>query len=231
MSLISCVMPCKNRQKVIGETISSLLKQSESDWELVIIDDHSDKDDETEKVILKFNDNRIKYFRLPDDNGYGIAAARNYGNMMSQGDFIAVADSDDIIDPDRFKHSLEAFANGADIVYGDIALWNEKTGEITKRPDRSVPRPFDLEYFKNIDYIPHPTVAYRRKLALDFPYNSFFRIAEDYDMLSRLAVYGYKFVYVDKEFVKYRQHETSISKDREKLYKYKSYVQKSRNWE
>ncbi len=59
---ISCVMPCRNRQSIIGETIQSIIDQTFSDWELIIIDDHSDPDDDTEKVVKKFNDPRIKFF-------------------------------------------------------------------------------------------------------------------------------------------------------------------------
>ena len=231
MPVISCVMPTRNRDDLIGETIKSIIDQTFKDWELIIIDDHSGYFDRTENIVRSFNDPRIIYQKLTDENGIGIVAARNFGNMLAKAEYIAVADSDDIYYDCRFKETAEAFhGQGADIVYGDMEIWDSEKKQICKRSERYKTRKLDLECFKKYDYIPHPTVAYKRKIVLDFPYNSFYCRAEDYDLLARLAVNNFKFHFVDKLFVKYREHKGSISHQKNLNFNYAEMVKKSRGW-
>ena len=228
---ISFVMPTRNRDNLIGESIESIIKQTVSDWELIVIDDHSNPSDKTEKVIKSFSDERIKYFKLEDENGKGISAARNYGNMMAESEYLAVADSDDICFPGRSEETLTAFKKEkCDIVYGEIQVWDPETGDIRDRSLKYKARDFDLEHFKKYDYIPHPTVAYKRQIALDFPYNSFFRRAEDYDFLARVARYNYKFHFINEPLVKYREHKKSVMHEKLVKFNYPEIVQQNRGW-
>ncbi|TSC93695.1 MAG: family 2 glycosyl transferase [Candidatus Berkelbacteria bacterium Athens1014_28] len=231
MPKISCVMPCRDRDKIIGESIKTIINQTFNDWELIIVDDHSSSEDNTGEVIKSFNDNRIKYFRLEDENGIGISAARNFGNIVATGEIIAIADSDDIYDPKRFELTANAFEeNDCDLVYGDIKAWNPETGEIGDRGVEYKVRKFDLNHFKEYDYIPHPTVAFKRQIGLDFPYNSFFRRAEDYDFLARLVQHGFKFYFIDHPLVKYRQHKSSITHEKLLKFNYSEIARKNRGW-
>lgn len=229
MPKISLVMPIKNRAKLVKETIQSIIDQTEKDWELLVIDDHSDSEDKTEEIIAGFADDRIIYKRLPDGHGFGGPCARNYGNALVHSDIIAVVDSDDICYPDRLALTLEKMAEGYDIVYGEIDPWDEKTDKIIPRKEEYRARHFDLEHLKQKNYIPHPTVAYRRKVAADFPYNTFFRRAQDYDLLTRLAVHGFKFGFIDKPLVKYRMHDDQVSASG-KEFAYGDIIKKNRGW-
>lgn len=231
MPEISCVMPTRNRANFIGETIESIINQTFTDWELIIVDDHSDVVDNTEKIVSKFKNNKINYFRLPDANGIGIASARNFGTMMAKGKYIAVTDSDDICYPDRLELTIQEFKKKkTDLVYSDIDMWYEDSGRVVKRSGNYSARVFDLNYFKKFDFIPHPTVAYQRIVALDFPYNSYFRRAEDYDFISRLYKYGFKFSFIPKSLVKYRIHENSITMLKSDGIHYSQKVRESREW-
>lgn len=234
MIKISAVMPTRNRDDVIGESIKSIINQTEKNWELIIVDDHSDLEDKTKEVVASFKDDRVKYLVLEDFHGKGIAAARNFGNAMAKGKYIAVADSDDINYQDRFEKSLREFEKSkADLVYGKIDCWFTKSGEITGRNDKDYSeRPFNLDDFKHADFIPHPTVMYKKQLAYDFPYNSFFCRAEDYDLMARLTDYGYKFSYVPEPLVKYRIDEDIHKKKPVGLgaLEYEQIVKRNRNW-
>lgn len=106
---VSCVMPTRDRGTMIADAITSIVEQTIDDWELIIVDDHSKEGDNTKEVAESFKDKRIKYYKLPDENGIGIPAARNFGTMMAKSEYIAVVDSDDICYPDRLKLSLEKF--------------------------------------------------------------------------------------------------------------------------
>ncbi len=227
---ISVVMSTKDRGHIIKESIQSIIKQSLLNWELIIIDDHSQELDQTKQIIAKINDPRIKYFKLPDANGSGIAAARNYGNMLAQAKFIAVMDSDDIALPDRLKLTLDYFKKEKpDVVYARMLMWDPEQNVLTKRKPEFYERRFDLDYFKKYNFIPHSTVSYKKEVALEFPYNTAFRRASDYDLLSRLAIHNYKFSFIDEVLLHYRVHEGSISKIKIDI-NYPNLVRKNRGW-
>lgn len=224
-------MPYRNRGDIIGETIQSIIAQTYTNWELIVINDHSDLDDKTSEVIKKFADNRIKHYELDDKYGKAISSARNFGNMLATGDYIALQDSDDLSYNYRFEMTVEAFEKyDADVVYGKMDFWYPETGETKPRTGDYVARDFSIEEFKKADFIPNSSSAYRRILAVDFPYNTFFRVAEDYDFFSRVAKYGYKFHFVDKSFIKYRVHEKSITKASNYQFNYGQLVQYNRQW-
>ncbi|MCX6810745.1 MAG: glycosyltransferase [Candidatus Berkelbacteria bacterium] len=231
MAKISCVMPCRNRGDIIGESIQSIIDQTEKDWELIIVDDHSDSSDKTEEVVKSFADERIKYFKLDDKFGKAIASARNFGSVLSSSKYIAVADSDDLCYEYRFEETIKAFEkNDADVVYGDMDYWYPETGLIEKRDDQYKAKEFSLEELKQTNFIPHGTSAYKRQLAVDFPYNTFFRVAEDFDFFTRLAKYGYKFHFINKSLMKYRVHEKSITKQSRYNFSYGDLVKYNRGW-
>ena len=226
-------MPTRNREKLIGESIQSIIGQTESDWELIVVDDHSSDGDRTEEVAKNFDDKRINYFKLADKHGKGISSARNFGNIQAQSEIVAVCDSDDINYPDRMKLTLQKLAEGNyDIVYGRVDVWDEATGKIRPRYKSALERKFSLEELKTNYYIPHSTVSYLRQIAVDFPYNSFFEVSEDYDLLTRLANYKYKFGFIDKAIVKYRRHPNAINlKNKVFDYNYGEIVRKNRGWQ
>lgn len=90
-SLITIITPTFNRGHLIARAIESVLKQSYSNFEYIIVDDAST--DNTEKVIKSFSDSRIRYMKY--ENNGGNAVARNIGVNAATGDFIAFLDSDD----------------------------------------------------------------------------------------------------------------------------------------
>jgi glycosyltransferase involved in cell wall biosynthesis len=90
-SLVSVITPTYNRAHLLGKAINSILAQSYSNWELIIIDDCST--DNTEEVINEFDDERIKYVALEENKGN--AGARNEGIKIAQGKYITFLDSDD----------------------------------------------------------------------------------------------------------------------------------------
>ena len=103
-SLISIVMPNYNQSEFLAYSIESVLSQSFTNWELLIVDNFSS--DETTKVLKNFLDPRIKVFQI--NNGGIIAKSRNYGISMSNGELIAFLDSDDIWYKDRLMCVVDA---------------------------------------------------------------------------------------------------------------------------
>ncbi len=92
-------MPVHNGQRFLRGAIESILTQSLSDLEFVIVDDAST--DQTQNIINSFDDQRIRYFRLPTNSG--AAAARNLALDHTCGRYVACMDADDISFPDRLQ--------------------------------------------------------------------------------------------------------------------------------
>lgn len=101
--LISVIIPTYNREKLIVESIKSVLRQTYSKIEIIVIDDGST--DNTEKEINKIKDKRIKYFKLLQN--FGASYARNIGIKLAKGKYISFQDSDDIYHTNKLKKQMK----------------------------------------------------------------------------------------------------------------------------
>lgn len=90
--LVSIIIPTYNHARFLGKAVQSVVEQSYSNWEALVIDNHSD--DNTLEVVAGFSDPRIRLLRI--HNGGIIAASRNLGLREAKGEWIAFLDSDDI---------------------------------------------------------------------------------------------------------------------------------------
>jgi len=103
---ISVIMPVYNtKEEYLREAIESILRQSYSDFEFIIVDDCSDEF--IAKIISTYHDERIKYYRLATNQG--AAAARNFAISKASGKYLAFMDSDDISLPERFSKQIQFF--------------------------------------------------------------------------------------------------------------------------
>jgi len=99
---VTILTPVKNEEKFIGEAIRSVLSQTYTDFEFIIIDDGST--DKTVEIVKSFDDSRIK---LIISEGKGKNIAYNIGYNESDGDFLCYFDGDDILEPDSIENRLE----------------------------------------------------------------------------------------------------------------------------
>ena len=97
--MISVIIPAYNAARTICRCIQSVLDQTYTEWEMIIVDDGS-KDD-TLDICQSYDDSRIRV--LHKENG-GVSSARNHGLKFAQGDYIAFIDSDDFIEADYLEH-------------------------------------------------------------------------------------------------------------------------------
>jgi glycosyltransferase involved in cell wall biosynthesis len=105
--LISIIIPVYNRAHLIGETLDSVLSQSYSNWECLVIDDGST--DQTAQVVNDYvlKDNRFQYHIRPINRKKGANACRNLGFELSKGDYIQWFDSDDLMHKDKLKLKVD----------------------------------------------------------------------------------------------------------------------------
>ena len=124
-------MPAYNAEKYIEEAIESILAQSYTDWELIIVDDGSA--DGTSDICDYFaqKDTRI---RVIHKDNKGVSAQRNAGLMRAKGEYIAFADADDILPPNSLKVRVDLIG-GVDLVIAGYELFDEN-GIIERMPAR-----------------------------------------------------------------------------------------------
>ena len=114
---VSVIMPSYNTGRFIKETIESVLAQSYSDWELIIVDDCS-TDDTDEAVSQYLSDKRIRY--LKNDTNCGAAVSRNRAIKVATGKWIAFLDSDDLWEPEKLERQIAFMqTNGYHFSYTD----------------------------------------------------------------------------------------------------------------
>lgn len=124
---VSVIIPLYNTEKYIAETIQSVINQSFTNWELIIIDDGS-TDSSPSKVKSFLNDTRIKYHRQSNS---GVSAARNNGIKLSAAKYIAFLDADDTWEKTNLEEKLNVLReNTIDFVFSDMELINERSESI-----------------------------------------------------------------------------------------------------
>ncbi|RYY08255.1 MAG: glycosyltransferase [Sphingobacteriaceae bacterium] len=111
--LVSIIIPVYNSEDYIADTIFSCINQSYKNIEIILINDGST--DNSEKEILKFNDNRIHYFKIENS---GACEARNFGISKAKGQLLQFLDHDDLLETNKIISQIEYFEKyGEDYIY------------------------------------------------------------------------------------------------------------------
>lgn len=213
--LVSVVTPVYNIETVLEETIKSVLEQTYSNWELILIDDKSS--DASSEIIKKWEkqDDRIKGLFLKENKGAGIA--RNYGINASRGPIIAFLDSDDLWLPRKLEVQIDYLSQNpeVDFIYSWYRVINEKGNQLATfvTPDKVN---FDLLKFNN--YILTSTVVYRKNSFKDLSFASM-RKRQDWVFFLDLLK-GTEYAYaIPQVTVLYRKMPNTLSSNRFKLIK------------
>jgi glycosyltransferase involved in cell wall biosynthesis len=124
---ISIIVPCYSQGQYLAEALESLLAQTYTHWECIIINDNSP--DNTEQVANKYSrkDSRFKYIFT---KGKGVSAARNKGISIASGTYILPLDADDKIAPTYIEKALTAFSHDPELtlVYGEAEYFGDMAG-------------------------------------------------------------------------------------------------------
>ena len=110
--LVSIIVPCYNQAQYLPEALQSVLDQTYSDWECIIVNDGSPDDTDIVAKEWLVKDTRFKY--IYKENG-GLSSARNAGIESSKGDYILPLDADDKIGRDYLKLAAQAFEHNVDL--------------------------------------------------------------------------------------------------------------------
>jgi glycosyltransferase involved in cell wall biosynthesis len=205
-------MPAFNAEKYIAEAIKSVLEQTYSNLELIIIDDGST--DSTAAIVESFHDTRIQLLRKA--NG-GAASARNEGLRNARGEYIMFLDADDKIVPWYIYRHLVSFEQHpqASLIYCDHKLIDEhnRAARILRQPEYTDRRNLIRDMFRCAFPVISPIGLIKRKV---FEITGFLDesllIGEDYDLMRRFILHSFSAVRLPKALYLRRILSESLSR-------------------
>ncbi len=207
--LVSVLMPVRNAAVFLPEALQSVLSQTYTNLEILIIDDGST--DRGMQRIAAVEDPRIRI--LGDERQRGITARLNQGLEAATGKYIARMDADDLCAPERLERQVRRMETDPLIdVLGTAAAYIDEQGEVVGAPR---PAPNDDRCIKwrmlTSNCIIHPSVMLRGSVVKEYRYSEDCAYAQDYDLWLRLAVKGFRFANLPEVLLLQRRHSTTVS--------------------
>ncbi|MGH1397372.1 MAG: glycosyltransferase [Trichormus sp.] len=216
-SLISVIIPAYNCEKTIVETINSVLQQTYSHFELIVINDGSQ--DATLDIVSKIKDSRLRVFSFDNAGGN---VSRNRGLHLAQGEFISFLDADDIWTSDKLDAQLEALEKNpnAHVAYSWTDYIDE-AGNFLLSGARITASGDVYEKLLINNFLENGSNPLIRKEALIQlgGFDEALEAAQDWDMWLRLAA-KYSFVAVPVVQILYRVSSNSLSSNLKSQEKY-----------
>ena len=208
---VSVLTPIYNTNpQHLREMIESILSQTFTDFEFLILNDSPDNK-EIEKIVLEYakSDKRVKYSK--NDKNMGITPSRNKLVQMARGEYLAIFDHDDISVPERLEKQV-AYLDANPYV-GVVSGWLQYFGEsddILKNPEN------DLKiriFLTQTCSMAHTAAMIRKSVLVDngIEYEEYYSPAEDYRLWARLMAVTH-FYNMQEVLVKYRWTSTNASK-------------------
>ena len=217
--LISLIMPLYNHERFVNRAITSIVNQTYTNWELIVIDDGST--DRSAEIVKSFNDSRISYFYQENQGVLNLAKTINRGLEIAKGEMVTMMPSDDTWPENRFSIQVEEMSDEDVILsFGKMSLVNEMDNEIGfANPSKSstvlsnLPVGIILKYLLVNNFIGEPTILIRTKPLKEIggyqqPNGM---LAEDYPTTLHLACKG-RFKFIDETLANYRFHSSQMTR-------------------
>jgi len=213
--LISIIIPVYNREKIVIETLDSIINQTYKVWECIIIDD--DSSDNSFKIIKEYvsNDNRFKVVKKPLHSIKGPSSCRNYGFELSRGEYTQFFDSDDVMHKDHLLKKIKIIQDN-DFVVCKI---REFSGGFNEKPSfkeqyKDIIKVDNIfESFATGEFYMLMMVAPMwKKSVLDpfMPMRQDMHILEDHELYARVLFCKNKYTIINEELIYYRVGSSSL---------------------
>ena len=193
MPLVSVVIPTFNRAKDLERALRSVLAQTHTNWEVLIVDNYSE--DNTDEVIENLNEPRITLFKI--HNHGVIAVSRNWGIQHARGKYIAFLDSDDWWTEKKLSESVQYLEDGADVVYHSLWIVRQKfqkSCQLTRT--RQLKKPVFKDLLLNGNAIANSSLVIKKEILQKvgpISEDTAFVAMEDYDAWLKIAAMTEKF--------------------------------------
>jgi glycosyltransferase involved in cell wall biosynthesis len=209
---ISVILPVYNAELYLNEAIESILNQTITDFEFIIINDGST--DNSENIINSYKDNRIKY--ISNSSNLKIIKTLNIGVDLAKGKYISRMDADDIALPNMFEKQLEVFENKRDVDIVNVQTYIMSNNGESYRKSKTVIKVNNdvhqhIVFFQNL--ISHPGVMIKSILLKKHRYNeNEIEIPfQDVDLWYRILKSGANCFTTDDWLLYYRNTTTGIT--------------------
>jgi peptidoglycan/xylan/chitin deacetylase (PgdA/CDA1 family)/predicted TPR repeat methyltransferase len=207
--LISAIIPARNAGATLAQTIDSLLAQSVTDWEAIIVDDGSS--DDTAAIITRYAAGDARFVTMAGP-GRGVAAARNVGIAAARGTWLHFLDADDWLTPPFYTKLLAALARRPGVGIGYCNYHRVYPDGLA--PPLALPQPakdaFE-EFARNNMVSPNGILVNRALVLAAGMLDETLTVCEDWDLWQRVARVHPKWVHVDEYLVYYRLNRDSLS--------------------
>lgn len=208
-------MPAYNVEAYVSEAINSILQQTYTNFEFIIIDDGSS--DNTVENIKKFDDSRIIFIK--NKINIGLISSLNNAIQKAQGKYIARMDADDTCSPNRLEIQIDYME-----AHPDISILGTNMSYMTEEFITDFPESYDDLKIKFMEgnKMSHPTVMMRKEdlFAKQLIYNKDYPSAEDYKIWTDAIISGLKIENIPDVLYQYRTHaqQTTILKSNQQNY-------------
>ncbi|GEM_PF-320334 len=225
MPIFSILVPTYNHEKFIGDCIQSVLSQTFSDWEMIILDDGSTDNTGSIAKARAESDPRIIYVQQPNKGIFRLYETNNSGLEISKGNYISILEGDDLWAKDKLQKQFEVLENNPGVVlcFGKVNAFSSETGQVhTVLPivGREVPATWSNDPAVSIlnalfldNFIPSVTITIRRSALLEI--GGFQSIegypATDLPTTLKLATQG-QFYFINEILANYRMQSNQITK-------------------
>lgn len=222
--LVSVVIPCYNYARFLKETVQSVIDQTYTQWECIIVDDGSTDDTKQVAAELCGKDTRIVYIH---QHNQGLSSARNTGIKAARGEYIQLLDSDDLIAPEKFHDQVKCFEadEGTDMVYSDYHLMNADGSETWSVSStnwiemRHAPFNEFLHYWEKGFTIPIHCYLFKRMCFERWgSFDTTLPTHEDLALQLNFSLFGARYHMLSKVSSFYRVHGASMAKDHTKMH-------------
>jgi glycosyltransferase involved in cell wall biosynthesis len=213
---LTVVIPTRDRPDLLALTLRSVLGQTASDFDVIVVDDGERP--ETATLVTALGDSRVRLIRNPGPRG--VSGARNGGVAAAQEGWVAFCDDDDLWAPNKLALQLSAAAdNGAAWVYaGDVTVDEQLrllSGSPPPTPDEVMR---DLEHYNAVPAGASNVMVRTDALARAGPFDPALRTSEDWDLWLRLARSAGRPACVPRPLVALRAHARMTSRRTEWIF-------------
>lgn len=211
-TLVSIIIPTYNRAHLIGETLDSVLAQTYTNWECIVVDDGST--DNTNLVISNYvtKDSRFQYHHRPTNKQKGPSSCRNYGFELSKGEFINWFDDDDVMMPDALQKRISFFKPNIDAVICKLQHYDFEKNIILNETNISSNNIIIDYLLGNIIYfVSGPMWKKEFLLKQKMLFDEGLSNLDDWDFNLRMLYANPNLILVDEALIKYRVHNNSLS--------------------
>lgn len=193
-----------NAEKYLQESIESILHQTFTDFELIIIDDYSS--DNSLSIIKKYQQDDKRIIVLNNHSNLGPARSRNKGLKIAKGEYLAIQDADDISFYNRLEIQYQFLEKNKYVfLCATNAIFINEMGEKIGESNIS---PYAVEFLPRQNYFIHSSIAMRNDKIY---YREKLQPVEDYDLLLRLYCQGKKLVILRDNCLKYRINPAGLT--------------------